>query len=243
MNPSMSLLNFVGSASESATRCLFSFTHGRVTLGPLGHTARMDRFPECGAVVGVEYGGDNPHNDLVSCMEHILVNNMNNVTSYDVILSPSDVIGFQLSRLPSPSSSSSSKSSPDPLVYPKTLYLDRFLFHNLHITHMKRRMEQKMQKDIQELKHQRHNLTRFNVGFSVLTCLFFSHFYQGRDTLSDLRSTLYYYEHVAEKGDESRLLTLERTVNQLKDIIVTITAEVEGVSRMQIGCSFSFSTQ
>lgn len=129
----------------------------------------MDRFPECGAVVSVEYGGDNPHNDLVSCMEYILVNKNNNNISYDVILTPSDVIGFQLLRLPS--ASSSSKSSPDPLVYPKTLHLDRFLFHNLGVTNEKRRIEQKMQQEIQELKRQRNTLTLFNVRFFVSSYL------------------------------------------------------------------------
>ena len=60
---------------------------------------------------------------------------------------------------------------------------------------------------------------------SVLTFLF-SHFYQGRDTFSDLRSTLCFFEHV----NESRLLSLEGTANQLKDTFTMITAKVEGVS-------------
>jgi hypothetical protein len=46
--------------------------------------------------------------------------------------------------------------------------------------------------------------------------------------LSDLRSTLHYYEHVAEKGDEARQHILERTASQLKDILTMVTSKVEG---------------
>jgi hypothetical protein len=91
-------------------------------------------------------------------MEFVLTKSTNSHISYDVILTPSDVIGFQLTRLPIISS-----SSPDPFVYPKTLYLDRFLFNNFALTNEKRGIENKMRHEIQELTHQRAALTQFNV--------------------------------------------------------------------------------
>lgn len=93
-------------------------------------------------------------------MEFVLTKATNNVISYDVILTPSDVITFQLTRLPT---TSTSKPSPDPFSYPKTIYLDRFLFHNFALTNQKRVIENKMRQEIQELTHQRTTLTWFNV--------------------------------------------------------------------------------
>ncbi len=145
---------------SSFYRRLFSFTHGRVSLGPSGTHVRVDPNPESASVVTVGFGGENPYNDLVSCMEFVLTKTTNSHISYDVILTPSDVIGFQLTRLPN---ISSSKSSPDPFVYPKTLFLDRFLFNNFALTNEKRGIENKMRHEIQELTHQRAALTQSNV--------------------------------------------------------------------------------
>jgi len=189
---------------------LFTFTHGRVTLSSsIMAPAKVDRNPEPASVVVVAFGGGNPHNDLVSCMEHILQKKVNDTLHYDVIVTPSDVIGFQLNRIPS-----SSKSSPDPFVYPKTIFLDRFLFHNFALTTQKRALEQEMRKEIWDLTQHKGKLTRFGA----------------RDTLQDLRSTIHYYEHVADRGDDpERQRTLERTANHLKDILTMILGKVEDI--------------
>jgi hypothetical protein len=144
---------------SSFYRRIFSFTHGRISLGPSGTYAHVDAHPGSASVVTVGFGGENPYNDLVSCMEFVLTKTTNSHISYDVILAPSDVIGFQLTHLPVNSS-----SSPDPFVYPKTLYLDRFLFKNFALTNEKRGIENKMRQEIQELTHQRAALTQFNVS-------------------------------------------------------------------------------
>lgn len=112
-------------------------------------------------VVMVGYGGDNPHNDLVSCMEHNLTSASNNAIHYDVIIEPSDVLGFQLTR--ANPHGSSNKSSADPIGYPKTIYLDRFLFDKFDLVYDKRNTKQKMQQEIQDLMRQRKTLTRYNV--------------------------------------------------------------------------------
>jgi len=116
-------------------------------------------------VVMVGYGGENPHNDLVSCMEYNLTSASNNAVHYDVIIQPSDVLGFQLTRtIPH---GSSTKSSADPISFPKTIYLDRFLFDKFELAYHKRDIEQKMRQEIQDLTRQRDTLTRYNVCSSM----------------------------------------------------------------------------
>jgi hypothetical protein len=115
--------------------------------------------------VVVGFGGDNPHTDLVSCMEYNLTNSSNNTVHYDVILEPSDILGFQLTR--ANPHGSATKSSTDPISYPKTLFLDRFLFDRFALAHEKRNLEQKMRQDIQELTVQRETLTRHKVCYFV----------------------------------------------------------------------------
>jgi hypothetical protein len=44
-----------------------------------------------------------------------------------------------------------------------------------------------------------------------------------------LRSTLYYYENVAERGDEVRHRTLERIATRINDILTMVTTKVEGI--------------
>jgi hypothetical protein len=118
---------------------------------------------EGGPVVTVGFGGDNPHSDLVSCMEYNLTIPGNNAIHYDVILEPSDVLGFQLTR--ENLHGSSTKNFADPICYPKTIYLDRFLFDNFELVHNKRNIEEKMRREIQDLTRQREALTRHNVCF------------------------------------------------------------------------------
>jgi len=197
--------------SEEEPERLFSFRHGRVSIGPGSALERVTSSAEGVQVVVVGFGGANPHNDLVSCMDYNLTTVSNNTIHYDVIIEPSDVLGFQLTR--TNPHGSSNKTFADPIGYPRTIYLDRFLFDKFELVYHKKNIEQKMQQDIQELTRQRDTLKRYNQ----------------RDTLADLRSTLYYYEHVSEKGDEARQHILERTANQIKDILTMVTSKVEDI--------------
>ena len=95
-------------------------------------------------------------------MEYNLTVSGNNSTQYDVILEPSDVLGFQLTR--ANSDGSSTKPSADPISFPKTIYLDRFLFDNFQFVHHRRMAERKMRQEIHDLTRQREALTRYNVG-------------------------------------------------------------------------------
>ncbi|KAF9531048.1 hypothetical protein CPB83DRAFT_849241 [Crepidotus variabilis] len=190
---------------------LMTFTHGRVVMSRNDNPPiRLDNAPEIGQVVAVNFGGDMVYNDLVSCMEHVLSGLDNENEYHDVIIHPADVIVFQLARLPL---LGPLKPSHDPFVYPKTFFLDRFLFSNFRLVHERRSTERKLKEEIEHLKQQRESLTRAN----------------GRDTLADLRSTLFYYENVAEKGDELRARTLDRTIQSLQDILSMINAKIEDI--------------
>ena len=143
-----------------------------MSIGSGNILERISATAEGGPVVTVGFGADNPHNDLVSCMEYNLTSVADNTIHYDVILEPSDVLAFQLTHvIPH---GSSTKRFADPISFPKTMYLDRFLFDKFLLVTNKRNIEQKMRQEIQELTRQRVALTRFNVcsfGYKVYSRL------------------------------------------------------------------------
>lgn len=53
---------------------------------------------------------------------------------------------------------------------------------------------------------------------------------QNRDTLTDLRSTLYYYENVAVPTDKEREQQIQQTAAKLKSILAAITDQINGDS-------------
>ena len=91
-----------------------------------------------------------------------------------------------------------------------------------------------MSDEVEKLFIRRKSLTSFEVG----VCLFMfgwyclnSHklFLQNKDTLKDLRASLYYYENVADpKGDPVRQADIKRTGGKLKEVLTTIEREIEG---------------
>ena len=118
---------------------------------------------QSGMVVAVEFGGDNVHNDLISC----LTDNLNTFqpdgnSQHDVIVKPSEVCVFRLER--APVIPGHSKTSPDPFVFPKSFFLDRFLFHNFELTNEKRELEHSIRNDIKDLMAYKTLLTRSNVS-------------------------------------------------------------------------------
>jgi len=150
-------------------RPLFTFTHGRVTFSVangISSVTRVSPNTQPGMVVSVEIGGNTSHNDLISCISDHLNEYTPSQTRHSVIITPSEVISFQLKRVPNPPGSS--KPSPDPFVYPKTIYLDRFLFSNLDTTNFKKRKEISMLKQIKELKAYKEVLTQSDVSPSIL---------------------------------------------------------------------------
>ena len=153
----------------SAFRHLFKFKHGKVIIRN-GVEPRYKSNPEDGSVVTVEFGGNIPHNDLISCISDSLSKFDSQGSTHDIIIRPSEVITFMLRRNPTPPGAT--KASTDPFMYPKTIYLDRFLFINLALTNDKRAAEYKILEQIRELKAMKHTLTRLEVGIlaNVMSC-------------------------------------------------------------------------
>jgi hypothetical protein len=56
---------------------------------------------------------------------------------------------------------------------------------------------------------------------------------QDKDTLSDLRASIHYYEHLADTEVEERRAILSRTAAKLKNILVRIENEIESGSCCQ----------
>ena len=118
---------------------------------------------QSGTVVAVEFGGDNAHNDLISCLtDNLNKFQRNGISRHDVIVKPSEVCVFHLKR--APVIPGHSKASPDPFVFPKSFFLDRFLFHNLEFTNEKRELEHRMKDEIKDLTAYKTLLTRSNVS-------------------------------------------------------------------------------
>ncbi|KIM41364.1 hypothetical protein M413DRAFT_147301 [Hebeloma cylindrosporum] len=201
-------------AGEDADR-LFTFTHGQVTFtlsNGVPSANRVSPITQTGMVVSVEFGGNSLHNDLISCIADHLNEYTPRWTKHSVIITPSEVISFQLKRLPNPPGST--KPSPDPFVYPKTIYLDRFLFGNLDLTNRKKRQEMAMLKQIKDLKAHKEVLTQSD----------------GKNSLQSLEATIYYYEKVADPGDDpARKRTLKRVADHLKDIMTMVRGKVEDI--------------
>jgi hypothetical protein len=135
-------------------------------------TNKLPRFIETpvqsGTVVAVEFGGDNVHNDLISCLtENLNKFQRNGISRHDVIVKPSEVCVFQLKR--APAVPGHAKASRDPFVFPKSFFLDRFLFHNLEFTNEKRELEHSMKDEIKDLTAYKASLTRSNVSDCSLT--------------------------------------------------------------------------
>ncbi|KAF9045451.1 hypothetical protein BJ165DRAFT_1477460 [Panaeolus papilionaceus] len=195
---------------EEADR-LFSFTHGRIITyhddrGPIFETPK-----ETGMVVNLSFGQQDSANDLISCITQSLFHYGEDSSSHEMIITPSEVIGFNLRR---GTRSSTSKGSLDPFVYPKTLYLDRFMFDSLELTREKHEQEHQLNEKIQELIQTRQALVSHN----------------NRDTIKDLKSSIHYFEHAAlSDGEAARQLSIQRTTAELKAILTTIQGKIEDI--------------
>lgn len=126
---------------------------------------KIKRADSEGSVVVVDIGGDHSApNDLMSRLSFNLSQFHDAGSQHDVIFEPSELVIFQLKTPGSqPSFSGTSKSSPDPFIYQKTIYMDQFLVKNLEIANRKRALEREMLTEINQLVAQKQILTRHNV--------------------------------------------------------------------------------
>jgi len=101
---------------------------------------------------------ENIPKDLVGALSVNLSRYTESSSAHDVITEPSDVVAFHLQR------SRSTHSNVDTFVYPKIIFLDRFLLSNVELANQKRRLEQDMNAEISKLISQKEMLTRHNVS-------------------------------------------------------------------------------
>jgi len=189
---------------------LLHFTYGHIELYRR-LPRQMRQHPSDGHVVLVEFGSEAaPYTDLISCLAGTLSLWMDSGSAHDVIIEPSEVFCFHLRRLVN----QAGKYSPEPFAFPKSIYLDQFLFDNLELANQKRNAEQKLLEEISALTRMREGLTRHN----------------DKDIIKDLEGTLYYYEHVAQPGDDlERADILKRTKEKLQNVLASISRKVEAI--------------
>jgi hypothetical protein len=209
----------------AASIYLFQFFHGKAEAR--GTNWRFDRKANNrGSVVVVDIGDLALPNDLISRLAAMLSHYEDRASLHDVIFEPSQVLTFQL-RTPQ----NGSVRSTEPFIFPRFLYLDQFLAKNFGLANEKRTMHRAMQAEIATLMKQKEFIIGFDVcGHSLpklLPPLIGS--FQNKDTLRDIRASLYYYEHVADSnGDEVRQEDITRTTNKLKDILTMMIDKLNG---------------
>lgn len=158
--------------------------------------------------VHVEYGMTNVHEDLVQRLSMTLTQELNPLHfKYEVILEPApDVVAFVLQNY-------GKCLSPPALTYPKRIYMDQFLNESTEFAHQKQQEVRDMQEAVRTLWDRKQALTRFN----------------NKDTLKDLRTTLYYYEEVAQAKDDDpeRRAQIDAMASKLRNSIGAVEKEIE----------------
>lgn len=95
--------------------------------------------------------------DLISCLSELLTHHPGKI---DVIIQPSEIVMFHLIRKDGVMANA---SFPDTFVYPKSIYMDRFLIENVELWSQKRAQQGEMRAELQRLTLKRDALTRFDV--------------------------------------------------------------------------------
>ncbi|KAJ3719138.1 hypothetical protein DFJ43DRAFT_1097473 [Lentinula guzmanii] len=172
-----------------------------------------------------------------------------------VISTPSDVVAFVLTS-PDPSlvsstsppvsfavplhnASSSSTPPSSRFSYPSSLYIDPFLLSNFPLVHSKRMDRERLAKELRDHEEVRRKLigkeyastSSTSTSASAPTSESLNYNFQDQGVLPSIRSTLYYYEHVAnrsegEDGTEMGAMERKRTVEEVEK---SLRATLEGI--------------
>ncbi|CAL1709523.1 unnamed protein product [Somion occarium] len=184
---------------------LFHFRYGLsdtdAPTGPLDKRSDM-------SVVKVAVRGTPDANDLLSCLS-LELSPIGDTGHHQVIFQPSEVVAFQLVRdgmLPS-----GSNHERRTFAFPNHVYLDQFLQENAKLASDKRRLQRELYAQVDELKERRRHLN----------------WNEGRNVLNDLRSSIHYYENIAEHNDdETRKAHLQDMATKLQAILVRVEREI-----------------
>ncbi|THH16377.1 hypothetical protein EW146_g4264 [Bondarzewia mesenterica] len=208
-----------GNAASKSSKWprLFHFRYGPGDSEPI--ECPFDRRVDT-SVVKVDIHDGDQNNDLISCLSTQL-SHTDVSTKQQVILEPSDVVAFQLVRHEAPPSYSGGPSAPKQLFrYPKQMYLDRFMRENAELANSGRTQQQELHEEIQRLTLRKAGLTHANSGSCSM---------QNRNTLRDLRASLHYFEHVANKDDLERREAIELTAMKLRKVLTRVENELETI--------------
>ncbi|KAG8215977.1 hypothetical protein J3R82DRAFT_7960 [Butyriboletus roseoflavus] len=160
------------------------------------------------SIVPIDVNGGES-NDLIGRLSAQLSRPQSEPCKQSVIFEPSEVVAFELVRSSSTSSTTANGGGIDRKAfrYPTSIYLDQFLRENVELAQAKRAQRQEMLEEIQRLVLHKKTLTQFD----------------GKDTLKDLRSTIFYFENVADaENDPERGASIQATTRKLKGILNTI---------------------
>ncbi|KAJ6537423.1 hypothetical protein DFH09DRAFT_1178175 [Mycena vulgaris] len=201
----------VQQAEAANTNRLFHFTfckiHSPVT-GPPETVFESDS----GHVVAIEINPEAPSNDLVARLSQTFnIYNEDGSSDHQLIREPSEMVTFEITV----HSNSSSGTTPEPFVYPKSIYMDEFLAVNLDLANETRMSQRQIQKQIEELTTEKRDITR----------------HEGQDTFENLRGSIYYCENVAERETPERVEKLETMSGKLKTILHNLESDVETIDQ------------
>lgn len=130
---------------------LFHFRHGPSGEPPV--KGAFDRNLDT-SIVRVPIPGTLEANDLVSCLRLEFRD--------DVIVSPSQVVAFQLARL------HHNGGERQRFSYPSSIYLDQFMHEKSGLANDKRRLQHELLAEIDALREKQRALTKDKVGLSVV---------------------------------------------------------------------------
>ncbi|KAH0831081.1 hypothetical protein J3R83DRAFT_13627 [Lanmaoa asiatica] len=166
------------------------------------------------SIVPIDVNGGES-NDLIGRLSAQLSKPQFEPGKQSVIFEPSEVVAFELVRSSSNTSNTTSGGGSDKkaFTYPKSIYLDQFLRENIGLAQAKREQRQEIFGEVQRLVSHKKTLTHFD----------------SKDTLKDLRSTIFYFENVADAEDDlERGTSIQATTRKLKGILNTIEEEIKG---------------
>ncbi|KAJ7039735.1 hypothetical protein C8F04DRAFT_277914 [Mycena alexandri] len=190
---------------------LFHFKHCKVHIPVTGPPRQISDL-DTGHVVTIDINPESPPNELVTRLSQTLNTYHDDDSSeHQLIQEPSEMVTFHINV--NPLSSTTGGPSPEPFVFPKSIYMDQFLAVNLDLANETRASQRQIQKDLELLTTKKQNITRF----------------EDRDVFEDLRGGIDYYENVAQCDTPERLAQLKTTATKLKNILQKFEAEVADI--------------
>ncbi|KAK7683627.1 hypothetical protein QCA50_013465 [Cerrena zonata] len=164
------------------------------------------------SVVKVAVRGTPNANDLLSCLSLELSPIGDNPSRQQVIFEPSDVVAFQLLRdtvVPG-----GLRNERRTFSFPTSVYLDQFLQENSKLANDKRNLQRELYAKVDQLKERKGQLR----------------WHEGRDVMRDLRSSIHYYENIADHNDEeARKIHIQDMATKLHDVLIQIEKETQAI--------------